>query len=91
MKIYHGISLKPLIFKVNDFIKVPIGFAKFPKEIPVPPREYIEKGLNIIHWTEIPKDGHFGAMEEPELFALDLKLFFKALNTYQYLRIYPER
>jgi len=80
VKIYHGISLKPLIFKVNDFIKVPVGFAKFPKEIPVPPREYIEKGLNIIHWTEMPKGGHFGAMEEPKLFALDLKLFFEKIK-----------
>jgi len=77
MKIYHGISLSPLIFKENDFVNVPVGFAKFPKEIPVPPRKYIEKGFNIVHWTEMPRGGHFAALEQPELLASDLKSFFK--------------
>jgi len=79
MKIYNGIRLKPLVFKANDFIEVPVGFVKFPKEMPVPPRKYIEKGLRIVHWAEMPKGGHFAAMEVPELLALDIKLFFKKL------------
>ncbi len=80
MKMYHGISLSPLVFKENDFVSVPVGFAKFPKEIPIPPRKYIEKGLNIVHWTEMPKGGHFAAMEQPELLASDLKSFFKGIE-----------
>jgi len=80
VKIYNGIRLKPLIFKANDFVGVPVGFAKFPNEIPVPPRQYIEKGLNIVHWTEMSRGGHFAALEEPELLALDLKLFFEKLE-----------
>lgn len=79
-KIYHETSLNPLIFKENDFVNVPVGFAKFPKEIPTPPREYIEKGLNIVHWTQMEKGGHFAAMEQPELLASDLKLFFDKIT-----------
>lgn len=80
MKIYHGISQNPLVFTKDAFIATPVGFAKFPKEIPVPPRKYIEKGFNIVHWTEMPKGGHFGAMEQPELLALDLISFFKKIE-----------
>lgn len=80
MRMYHAISLNPLKFKENDFIKVPVGFAEFPKEIPVPPRSYIEKGMNIIRWTTMPKGGHFAAMEQPELFAQEVKSFFKEIN-----------
>ncbi len=76
IRIYHETSLNPLIFKENDFVSIPVGFAKFPKEIPVPPRDYIERGLNIIHWTEMTKGGHFAALEQPKLLAADLKLFF---------------
>lgn len=79
MRIYHEISLSPLIFKENDFVAIPVGFAKFPKEIPIPPRKYIERGLNIIHWTAMPKGGHFAALEQPALLAADLRLFFKEL------------
>jgi hypothetical protein len=59
--------VSPLVFKENDFIKVPVGFAKFPKELPTPPRSYIEKGFNIQHWAELPAGGHFAALEQPEL------------------------
>ncbi len=83
IRIYNEISLNPLIFKEKDFVGVPVGFAKFPKEIPVPPRKYIERGLNIVHWTEMPKGGHFAALEEPELLASDLKLFFKKIVVLQ--------
>lgn len=79
IKIYHGIRLSPLVFQESDFIHIPVGFAKFPKEIPVPPRKYIERGLNIIQWTIMPKGGHFAAWEMPELLATDLKSFFKKI------------
>ncbi|CAM4245541.1 alpha/beta hydrolase [Zobellia nedashkovskayae] len=79
IRIYHETSLKPLVFKENDFVHLPVGFANFPKEIPVPPRKYIEKGFNIVHWTEMPKGGHFAAFEEPELLSADVIAFFKKI------------
>ena len=67
------------MFKENDFVHLPVGFANFPKEIPVPPRKYIEKGFNIVRWTEMPKGGHFAAFEEPELLSADVTAFFKKI------------
>ena len=47
----------------------PLGFALFPKEINVPPRAWVERSLGgkLTHWTEMPRGGHFAALEEPEL------------------------
>jgi len=80
IRIYNENSKKPMALGEKDFIKVPVGFAKFPKELPTPPRSYIEKGFNIQHWTEMPAGGHFAAMEQPDLLAKDLIDFFKALT-----------
>ena len=79
IRMYNENSKHPLQFGENDFINVPVGFAKFPKELPTPPRSYIEKSFNITHWTEMPVGGHFAAMEQPDLLANDIKDFFKEL------------
>ncbi len=55
---------------------VPAAFASFPKDISQPPREWVERRLHLTHWTEMPRGGHFAAMEEPELLAEDLRAFF---------------
>ncbi|WP_199907763.1 epoxide hydrolase family protein [Leeuwenhoekiella sp. MAR_2009_132] len=79
IRMYNENSKHPLKFGENDFINVPVGFAKFPKELPTPPRSYIEKGFNITHWTEMPVGGHFAGMEQPNLLAKDIKDFFQEL------------
>ena len=79
MRIYNENSKHPLVFKKDQYIKVPVGFAKFPKELPTPPRSYIEKGFNIQHWTTMPAGGHFAAAEQPALLAKDLIKFFSEL------------
>jgi pimeloyl-ACP methyl ester carboxylesterase len=79
IRIYNENSKHPLIFGENDFVRVPVAFAKFPKELPTPPRAYIEKAFNIQRWTEMSDGGHFAAMEQPHLLAADIKDFFKDL------------
>lgn len=79
IRIYSENSKHPIQFGENDFVAVPVGFAKFPKELPTPPRSYIEKSFNITHWTEMPLGGHFAAMEQPRLLADDIKRFFKSI------------
>lgn len=76
MRIYNENSKMPFALGKNDFIKVPVAFAKFPKELPTPPRAYIEKGFNIKRWRGMPAGGHFAAMEQPVLLANDIKEFF---------------
>ncbi|KIO75079.1 multidrug MFS transporter [Pedobacter lusitanus] len=80
MRIYNENSKKPLVFKNNEQVTVPVGFAKFPKELPTPPRSYIERGFNIRHWTTMPAGGHFAAVERPELLSKDIINFFSGLK-----------
>ena len=62
-------------------VEVPTGCALFPKEILAwPPRSYVERIYNVHRWTEMPRGGHFGAMEEPELFVNDLRAFVGSLR-----------
>jgi microsomal epoxide hydrolase len=59
---------------------VPAGFAIFPKELVVPPREWAERFFNVQHWTLMPSGGHFAAMEEPELLVRDIRKYFRPLR-----------
>jgi pimeloyl-ACP methyl ester carboxylesterase len=60
--------------------EVPTGFALFPKDLANPPREWAQRFFNVQRWTEMPKGGHFAAMEEPELLAEDIRAFFRPLR-----------
>jgi pimeloyl-ACP methyl ester carboxylesterase len=57
--------------------EVPAAFALFPKDISHPPREWAERFFNVQRWTEMPRGGHFAAMEEPELLAADIREWFR--------------
>ena len=61
-------------------IDVPTGAAIFPYELFITPRRWAEASFNITHWTEMPRGGHFAAMEQPELFVEDLRTFFRPLR-----------
>jgi len=68
-------SLKP-----EDFVTRPVGLALFPRDaISLPPRRLAERTLNVVHWTEMPSGGHFGAWERPREFAADLRNFYATL------------
>ena len=61
-------------------IDVPTGLALFPADILLPPKAWAERAVNVMCWTEMPRGGHFAAMEEPELLAADLRAFFRPLR-----------
>ena len=61
-------------------IETPTAVAMFPKEISHPPRSLVEQGYNVQRWTEMPRGGHFAAMEQPALLADDVRAFFRALR-----------
>ena len=71
----HTWSMKPA-----ERIQVPLGMALFPQEISRPPREWAERSYNVRRWTEMPRGGHFAALEEPELLAEDIRAFFRPLR-----------
>jgi pimeloyl-ACP methyl ester carboxylesterase len=59
---------------------VPAAFAMFPKDISHPPREWASRFFNVQRWTEMPRRGHFAALEEPELLVDDIRRFFRPLR-----------
>jgi epoxide hydrolase len=61
-------------------VEVPTGVAVFPKEPWNSPRPWVEPRFNITRWTEMPRGGHFAALEEPELLANDIRAFFATVR-----------
>ena len=62
-------------------VTVPTGIANFPREIiPFPPRPYVEKAFDVVHWTDMPRGGHFAAMEAPDLLLGDTRAFAETLG-----------
>ena len=60
--------------------KVPAAFAHVSQDLSHPPREWAERFFDVQRWTEMPRGGHFAAMEEPELLAEDIRAFFRPLR-----------
>ena len=65
----------------NRRVEVPTAAALFPAELLAwPPRSYVERLYNISHWSEMPRGGHFAALEEPELLIDDIRAFARTLR-----------
>jgi pimeloyl-ACP methyl ester carboxylesterase len=64
----------------GEHIRVPTGVAIFPKDLVPAPREFAERFFEVQRWTEMPRGGHFAAMEEPELLVEDVRAFFRPLR-----------
>jgi len=67
-------------FVTDGRVDLPTGVASFPKEILRTPRPWCEAAFNITHWTTMPRGGHFGAFEQPELFVEDVRAFFATVR-----------
>jgi pimeloyl-ACP methyl ester carboxylesterase len=70
-----GLKTAPQL-KAGQYIEVPAGVATFPKDLTVPPRELGERFLRVQRWTQMPRGGHFAALEEPEMLVEDMRAFF---------------
>lgn len=62
-------------------VEVPSGFSLFPGDVVRPPRAWLERTANAVRVTEPPRGGHFAAFEEPELYAEELRAFFRPYRT----------
>ena len=62
-------------------VEVPTAAALFPAELlSWPPRSYVERIYNIARWTEMPRGGHFAALEQPTLLIEDIRAFARTLR-----------
>ena len=80
-RFYAGSRERPFHLAAGQKILPPCGVVTLPRELPMPPRNWAERAFNIVHWTELPKGGHFAALEQPELLAKDIREFFQPLRT----------
>ena len=64
-----------------DRVSVPTGVARYPKEVLRFPRAWVERRYNVTYWADMPRGGHFAAMEQPDLFVDDLRTFFRTIRS----------
>jgi len=70
-----------LLSPTGKRVEVPTAAALFPAELlSWPPRSYAERIYNIERWTEMPRGGHFAALEQPALLIEDLRAFARTLR-----------
>lgn len=74
--IYRGNMDEPAAPRTR--ITVPTGVAVYPKEMTIfqSPRRFVEQDYNLVHYTQMPRGGHFACMEQPQLFVEDMRTFF---------------
>ena len=75
--LYNGLYREPV--PDDAYVGRPTGVALFPKEISALPRSLVARSFNIVHWRDMPRGGHFAAMEQPALFVEDLRTFRRLL------------
>ena len=61
-------------------LETPVGYADFPREVAVPPFRWIAQTYNVVQKTEMPKGGHFAALEQPDLLLNDVRKFFAKID-----------
>jgi pimeloyl-ACP methyl ester carboxylesterase len=79
-RLYYEAARRPLHFAPDKRVEVPCGVARFPKEAPFPPRQWVERGYRIERWTAMARGGHFAAWEEPRAFVDDVRAFFRPMR-----------
>jgi pimeloyl-ACP methyl ester carboxylesterase len=76
MRMYRANAAIPPVQHARR-VEVPSGFSLFPGDIVRPPRAWLERTTNVVRVTEPARGGHFAPFEEPELYAEELRTFFR--------------
>jgi pimeloyl-ACP methyl ester carboxylesterase len=76
MRMYRANAAIPLAQHARR-VEVPSGFSLFPGDVVLPPRAWLERTANVVRVTEPARGGHFAPFEEPELYAEELRAFFR--------------
>jgi pimeloyl-ACP methyl ester carboxylesterase len=79
VRLYYEAMHSPTL-SAPTHTKVPTGFAIFPKDITPAPKEFAERFFNVQRWEEMPRGGHFAALEAPGLLVRELREFFRPLR-----------
>jgi pimeloyl-ACP methyl ester carboxylesterase len=68
---------------IRGKVTVPTGKVSLPKELPGldPPRSILARNYNLVHYTKMPRGGHFAFWEQPEAMVADVRQFFRKLRS----------
>jgi pimeloyl-ACP methyl ester carboxylesterase len=80
MRMYHANAAIPPA-QLTRRVEVPSGFSLFAGDVVRPPRAWLDRMANVTRVTEPARGGHFAAFEEPELYAAELREFFRPYRT----------
>ena len=66
---------------IKDKVNSITGCAIFPYEfLTWPPKSYVGRLYNLVHWSKMPSGGHFAALEEPNLLVNDIRDFVSKIK-----------
>ena len=78
---YYARMHGPWPIPEGGVVGVPTGYCAFPREILRPPRSLAARTYtDIRRWSEMPRGGHFAAMEQPDALAGEVREFFRPLR-----------
>ncbi len=80
MRIYREHRLTGEEIVPMPHLETPVAYADFPREVAVPPLSWITQTYNVVQNTEMPKGGHFAALEQPDLLLDDMRKFFAKVD-----------
>jgi microsomal epoxide hydrolase len=80
MRIYRENRLTREEMAPTPRLETPVAYADFPREVAVPPFRWITQTYNVVQKTEMPKGGHFAALEQPSLLLDDIRKFFAKVD-----------
>ncbi len=76
MRMYHAnAAVAPE--QLRRRVEVASGFSLFPADIITPPQSWLERSTALARVTHPDRGGHFAPFEEPELYAQELRDFFR--------------
>lgn len=76
MRMYHANAAVPVAQSARR-VEVPSGFSLFPGDMLTPPAAWLHRATNAVRITEQSRGGHFAPFEEPEIYAAELRDFFR--------------
>jgi pimeloyl-ACP methyl ester carboxylesterase len=80
-RLYYERAHNPRQRRPDDRIEVPTGVALTTQAVERPPREFVGRLFrDVRRWVELPRGGHFVALEEPQLLAEAIRAFFRPLR-----------
>lgn len=80
LRLYKESRVRPLLFQQGQHISPPVAVSRFARELPQPPRSWVDRVYNVVRWSEHASGGHFAAMEKPAELVEDIRAHFRALR-----------